>query len=80
MRKNWRNWPRADAAARGFFEAMLIGPAGNATVNKDDDALAEAASLYKVDAKALRTAVAKAEKAEKKCKTSNVKEKSAPRT
>ena len=45
-----------------IFEAMLIGPAGSATANKDDDPLADAASLYKVDTKALRTAVAKAEK------------------
>ena len=41
---------------------MLIGPAGSATVNKDDDPLADAASHYKVDAKTLSIAVAKAEK------------------
>ncbi len=30
-----------------IFEAMLIGPAGSATANKDDDPLTDAASLYK---------------------------------
>src|SRR5208337_4872052 len=44
-----------------IFEAMLISPAGNASASKDDDPLADAASLYKVDTKALRAAVAKAE-------------------
>ncbi len=29
-----------------IFEAMVIGPARSATVNKDDDALADAATLY----------------------------------
>jgi ParB family chromosome partitioning protein len=58
-----------------IFEAMLISPAGNATVNKDDDPLADAASLYKIDTKALRNAVAKAEKekAQKKDKAASVK-------
>jgi ParB family chromosome partitioning protein len=45
-----------------MFEAMLIGSAGCATENKDDDPLTEAACLYKVDTKALRGAVVRAEK------------------
>jgi hypothetical protein len=45
-----------------LFEAMLINSAGSATVNKDDDPLADAAHVYKIDSKALRAAVAKAEK------------------
>src|SRR5882724_6696429 len=57
-------YKKTDAAglAALIFETMLIGPAGSATVNKDDDLLTEAASHYKVDTKALRIAVAKAEK------------------
>jgi hypothetical protein len=60
-----------------IFEAMLIGSAGSATMNKDDDPLADAASLYKVDTKALRTAIAKAEKEspQKKNEAANVREK-----
>ena len=77
-------YKKADAAglAALIFEAMLIGPAGSATVNKDDDPLADAASLYKVDAKALRTAVAKAEKekAQKKSKAASGKKKPARKT
>ena len=54
---------------------MLIGPAGSATVNKEDDLLTDAASHYKVDTKALRIAVAKAEKdkAQKKDKAAKTK-------
>src|SRR5580704_11752665 len=50
---------KADAAALAvlIFEAMLINPAGSATVDKDDDLLVNAARFYKIDAKALRTAV-----------------------
>jgi ParB family chromosome partitioning protein len=57
-------YKKADAVALAavIFEAMLVGPAGSATVIKDDDPLADAARLYKIDAKALRTAVAKTEK------------------
>jgi hypothetical protein len=77
-------YKKADAAglAALIFEAMLIGPAGSATLNKDDDPLADAASLYKVDAKALHTAVVKAEKekAQKKNKAASGKEKPAPKT
>ncbi|MGB9511425.1 MAG: hypothetical protein WBU20_07065, partial [Candidatus Acidiferrum sp.] len=55
---------KADGAALAvlIFEAMLISPAGNASPSKDDDPLADAASLYRVDTKALRAAVAKTEK------------------
>jgi len=77
-------YKKADAAglAALIFEAMLIGPAGSATVNKDDDPLADTACLYKVDAKALHTAVVKAEKekAQKKNKAASEKEKPAPKT
>jgi len=72
-------YKKADATGLAvlIFEAMLIGPAGSATVNKDDDPLADAASLYKVDTKALRTAIAKAEKEnpQKKKEAANVREK-----
>jgi len=74
---------KADAAALAvlIFEAMLISPAGNTSANKDDDLLADAASLYKVDTKALRAVVAKAEKekAAKKNKSASRKEKTAPK-
>lgn len=76
-------YKKADAAALAvlIFEAMLIGPAGSVSAIKDDDPLADAASLYKVDTKALRTAVAKAEKekAQKKNKAASRKEKIAPK-
>ena len=75
---------KADGAALAvlIFEAMLISPAGNASANKDDDPLADAASIYKVDTKALRAAVAKAEqeKAQKKNKAASRKEKTAPKS
>jgi ParB family chromosome partitioning protein len=73
-------YKKADAAGLAvlIFEAMLIGPAGSATVNKDDDQLADAARLYKVDTKELRAAVAKAEeeKAQKKDNATSKGEKS----
>jgi hypothetical protein len=54
-------YKKADAATLAvlIFEAMLINPAGSATVDRNDDPLKDAACLYKIDAKALRTAVAK---------------------
>jgi ParB family chromosome partitioning protein len=77
-------YKKADAAglAALIFEAMLIGPAGSATVNKDDDPLADAACLFKVDAKAVHTAVVKAgkEKAQKKNKAASGKAKTAPKS
>ena len=76
-------YKKADAGALAvlIFEAMLISPAGNASVTKYDDPLADAASLYKVGMKALRTSVAKAEtqKAAKKNKAASSKEKIAPK-
>ena len=56
-------YEKADGAGLAvlIFEAMLIGAAGSTTVSKDDDLLAEAASVYKVDTKALHRAVVKAE-------------------
>ena len=72
-------YKKADGAGLAvlIFEAMLLSPAGNASASKDDDPLADAAVLYKVDTKALRDAVAKAEKekAEKKNKAASRKEK-----
>jgi len=77
-------YKKADAAglAALIFESMLIGPAGSATVNKNDDLPTDAACHREVDTKALRIAVAKAEKekAQKKNKVSCAKEKSAPET
>lgn len=77
-------YKKADAAtlATLIFEAMLIGPAGTATENKDEDPLVEAAHLYKMDVKALRVAVAKTEreKTQKKNKPVSGKAKSGPRT
>jgi ParB family chromosome partitioning protein len=74
---------KADAAALAvlLFEAMLISSAGSATVNKDDDPLVDAARLYKIDSKALRAAVAKAEKdkAQKKEEATRTKGKRAPK-
>jgi len=77
-------YKKADAAALAvlIFEAMLISTAGNASASKDDDPLADAASLYKVDTKALRAAVVKAEneKAKKKNKATSRKEKTASKS
>jgi len=76
-------YKKADAAglAALIFEAMLIGPAGSVTQGKDEDLLADAGCLYKVDAKALRNAVAKSEKekARKKAEATSTKEKPAPK-
>jgi ParB family chromosome partitioning protein len=77
-------YKRAGGAALAvlIFEAMLISPVGNVSANKDDDPLADAASLYKVDTNGLRTAVAKAEqeKAQKKNKAAIRKEKTTPKS
>ena len=74
-------YKKADAAALAvlIFEAMLISPAGNASASKDDDPLADAASLYRVDTKALCAAVAKAENEKEKNKALSRKEKTAPK-
>jgi len=75
---------KADAAKLAvlIFEAMLIGSAGSATVGNDDDPLADAATLYKVDANAIRIALAKEEKtkAQKKNRAASGKEKPARKT
>jgi len=77
-------YKKADAAglAALIFESMLIGPAGSATVNKEDDLLTDVASHYKLDTKALRITVATAEKdkAQKKNKVCSAKEKPAPKS
>jgi len=53
-----------------IFEAILLGSAERTTENKEDDPLSIAASLFKIDTKALRASVAKEEqeKARKKAK------------
>lgn len=60
---------KADASALAvlIFEAMLLGSAGQAEQSKDDDLLAAAATIYKIDAKALRAELLKS--AKKKAKT-----------
>jgi ParB family transcriptional regulator, chromosome partitioning protein len=68
----------ADGLAVLIFEAMLIGFAGSATENKDDDPLTEAACLYKVDTKAVRSAVAKAEKEKTRTKAKGTRAKVKP--
>jgi ParB family transcriptional regulator, chromosome partitioning protein len=50
-----------------IFEAMLLAVAGNSSETKDD-LLTESAKVYKVDVRALRTEVAKAEKEKEKRK------------
>ena len=74
-------YKKADAAELAvlIFEAMLLGSAERTTESKDDDLLAEAASLYKVDTKALHRAVVKAEqeKVRTKAQTTRAKEKPA---
>jgi hypothetical protein len=63
-------YKKADAAglAMLIFEPILVGCVESTTESKDDDPLATAAALYKIDAKALRSVVAKEakEKARKK--------------
>jgi ParB family chromosome partitioning protein len=92
--KDAHNWQMAEKARTLYkkantaalavliFEAMLLGPAGSATVNKDDDPLTDAASYYKIDAKELRVAIAKAEKeeAQKKAKATGTRDKPTPKT
>ena len=72
-------YKKADAAGLAvlIFEAMLLGSAERTTENKEDDPLSIAASLFKIDTKALRASVAKEEqeKARKKAKKTTGKEK-----
>lgn len=71
---------KADAAglATLIFEAILVGCVESTSESKDDDPLATAAALYKIDAKALRAVVAKEtkEKAQKKAEKTAGKPKS----
>ena len=55
---------KADAGelAALIFEAMLVGTAGDATVPKEDDLLADAARLCHIDVQRLRSVVAKGER------------------
>jgi len=75
-------YKKADAAELAvlIFEAMLLGSAERTTENKEDDPLSIAASLFKIDTKAVRASVAKEEqaKARKKSKKTVVNEKSKP--
>lgn len=72
-------YKKADAAVLAvlIFEALLLSPAGSVTVTKDDDPLTDAATLYKVDTKALRAALtnAETEKAQRKDKVTAAKAK-----
>jgi ParB family chromosome partitioning protein len=65
-------YKKADAAELAvlIFEAMLLGSVERTTENKEDDPLSIAASLFKIDAKAVRASVAKEEqaRAQKKAK------------
>jgi ParB family transcriptional regulator, chromosome partitioning protein len=71
---------KADAAGLAvlLFEAMLIGPAGSATVSSEDDPLLDAAKLYKIDVKALRNVVAQSEKLKTRKKTEAPRAKAKP--
>jgi len=75
-------YKKADAAELAvlIFEAMLLGSAERTTENKEDDPLSIAASLFKIDTKALRANVAKEEqeKARKKAKKTAANEKPEP--
>ena len=61
-----------------IFEAILVGCVEGTTESKDDDPLATAAALYKIDAKARRSVVTKEarEKARKKAEKTTAKAKS----
>src|SRR3984893_3165456 len=73
---------KADAAGLAvlIFEAMLLGSAERTTEKKEDDPLSIAASLFKINTKAVRASVVKEEqaKARKKAKKTVVNEKSKP--
>ncbi|MGH9774219.1 MAG: ParB/RepB/Spo0J family partition protein [Candidatus Acidiferrales bacterium] len=63
-----------------IYEAMLLDSAERTTESKEDDPLSTAASLFKIDTKALRASIAKEEleKARKKAKKTTSKEKPKP--
>jgi ParB family transcriptional regulator, chromosome partitioning protein len=67
---------KADTAGLAVlvFEAMLLGSVQRTAESKDDDPLSVAASLFKIDTKALRASIAKGghEKARKKAKKRQV--------
>jgi ParB family chromosome partitioning protein len=75
-------YKKADGAGLAvlIFESMLLGSAERTTENKEDDPLSIAASLFKIDTKALRASVAKEEqeKARKKAKKTAANEKPKP--
>jgi len=75
-------YKKADAAELAvlIFEAMLLGSAERTTENKEDDPLSIAASLFKIDTKAVKASVAKEEqeKARKKAKKTAGREKPKP--
>ncbi len=75
-------YKKADAGELAvlIFEAMLLGSAERTTENKEDDPLSIAASLFKIDTKAVRASVTKEEqaKAQKKAKKTVVNEKTKP--
>jgi hypothetical protein len=77
-------YKKANAAGLAvlIFEAMLLGSADRTTESKDDDPLSIAATLFKIDTKALRAVAAKEakqkaqKKAEKTVGTSKIENKS----
>jgi len=75
-------YKKADAAGLAvlIFEAMLLGSVERTSESKDDDPLSIAASLFKIDTKALRASVGKEEqeKARKKAKKTAGREKPKP--
>jgi ParB family chromosome partitioning protein len=75
-------YKKADASGLAVlvYEAMLLGSAERTTESKEDDPLSTAASLFKIDTKALRASIAKEEqeKARKKAKKTTSKEKPKP--
>jgi ParB family chromosome partitioning protein len=77
-------YKKADSAGLAvlIFEAMLLGSAERTTDSKDDDPLSIAATVFKIDTKALRAIVAKEEqkKARRKDKKTTGKEKPKPTT
>jgi ParB family chromosome partitioning protein len=73
-------YKKADAAglAMLIFEAILVGCVESTNESKDDDPLATAAALYKIDAKALRAVVAKEAKAKAQKKVEKTADKLKP--
>jgi 2-hydroxychromene-2-carboxylate isomerase len=63
-------YKKADAAGLAvlIFEAVLLSSAERTTDSKDDDPLSIAATLFKIDTKALRASVAKEEQEKRRKK------------